>query len=363
MIHDIFLSSHSKRNEGACRIAKSIGFYCLVAFFAIATTIASFADDTKPSLALINIRPDNIEESKALSVFGSIANSIYKLDAYTIIERSELAKYIPMKDLFASGAVENRAAVKAGKSAGAQFVLITTLSIDKGSYFLSMKLIDVQTEKTFRLVKSTNDFNKVVDLSDGLLSDLLVRKQGSATDETKPVAHDSAAKKGAFGNKDFYLAAGLDCAVPIPVLDTAKLLNITVAPSLFFEALFVFDWGVVSAGLGGGFDYFGVKNQASSYVMDIPVTIKADYIFPLSDTNFYLFGGFKAGIVVTNYKTQVDTSPVTGLISYVSPELGAGYSITGMVTVGLGASFDMAIFSDLSMHTNVSPFIRAMLLL
>jgi hypothetical protein len=330
-----------------------------IAFFGFMLVSAASTQTEKPTLAILNIKPENIEESKALSVYGSITNGIYKLDAYTIIERSEIAKYIDLKDIFVSGPVENRVAAKAAKSAGAKLVLVTLLSMDKGMYYLSMKLIDTDTGGTVRIVENTSDFNKVVDLSAEIETRLLVKKPVVA-DGTKQQPFDEATKKPALMKKDFYIALGLSGAVPIPIADAGTFLNVTIAPGLFFDLLFVFDWGIISGGVEGSFDYFGVKDFPDYYVIDVPVTIKADYLFPIDD--FYFFAGVKGGMTYGNYKTFNLKETKTGFVPYVSPEIGTGYCIAGFLGISLGTSLDITIFSDWKMHMNVSPFLKAMYL-
>jgi hypothetical protein len=360
MIDRTASSAYGNGKRNCLRSVNALFFCFSVVFFTFFINLNVFSETEKLSLAIINIKPEKIEDSKALSAYGSIVERIYKLDQYTIIERNELAKYISMKDIFVNGPVEDRVAVKAGKSAGAQLVLITALSADKGSYFISMKLIDTQTDKAVRLVKSTGDFNKVGELSDGLVVTLLDKRPATSDEGMKDLPHDEAIKKLPFKEKSFYMAAGLVCNVPIPIGDSGALLNITVAPGLFFDLLFVFDWGIVSAGVESSFDYFGVKDVQNSYVIDVPVTIKADYMFPLAD--FYFFAGLKGGIMVTNYKTVVATDSTTGLVAYLSPEIGAGYCFTDFLGLSLGASFDMAIFGNWDIHMNVSPFLKLMYL-
>jgi hypothetical protein len=302
------------------------------------------AQEVKPTLAILNILPVNIEESKALSVYGSITNGIYKLDSYSIIERSEIAKQINMKDMFVNGPVENNVAINAGKTAGAKLVLITSLSMDKGMYYLSMKLINVSSGKTIRIVKSTTDFNKVVELAIEIEKVLLVNKP-AIIDASNQNSVDGVARKPTLTKKSFYFSTGLDCMLPIPIADAGTFLNLTVSPGLFFDL---------------SFDYFGVKEFPEYYVIAAPATIKVDYIFPFDD--FYFFGGIKGGLIYVNYQTFNLNETKTGFLPFISPEIGAGYLIAGCIGISLGTSLDMTIFANWNMHINMTPFIKVMYL-
>jgi hypothetical protein len=337
-------------------ISSSIRFLFFFAIFICVLSSMSFGQSEKPSLAIINMKPENIEDSKVLSVYGSIVDGIYKLGTYMLIEQSEIAKYLSQKELFIKGPLDNGTAVKAAKSANAQFLLITLLSIKRGMYYLSMKLINANTGKTVRIVKGTTDFGKVAGLSDELAKRLLVPKKATKVEVAKQEPIEETAAKAPFKGKGFFMAAGLDCFAPIPVGDAATFLNMTIAPGIFFDLYFAFDWGIISAGMEGAFDYFGVKGFPNYYVIDVPIAVKADYIFPLND--FYLFGGIKAGTIVTNYKTFNLNEQRTGFVVYIAPELGTGYIFAGFLGISLGASLDMSIFSNWDLHMNISPFIR-----
>ena len=160
-------------------------------------------------------------------------------------------------------------------------------------------------------------------------------------------------------DKAFSMALSVHVGMPIPLGDTSAFLNLTIAPGVFYDFVVITSIGVISLGIGGSFDYYGVKEQEQSYVINIPVAVKADYIFAFS--GFYIFGGTKVGIAVSNYKAATERDAQTGIILYLSPEAGVGYIILSWLGMSAGASFDMLIFGNGDMHMNINPFIKASL--
>jgi len=172
--------------------------------------------------------------------------------------------------------------------------------------------------------------------------------------------YSNAKKKTSLKDKKSFTALGMDGFVPMPIGAAGKSFDMTVAPGVFLDQGFVFDWGIIIAGVGGSVNYFSAKNSKETYMLDLPVSLKAEYMLAIED--LYFFGGVKAGATIVNFKTVFDKESQTGLSFYLSPEVGAGYCIAEFLALSVVTSFDMTMFITGDIHMNLNPSLRLMYL-
>jgi hypothetical protein len=215
-------------------------------------------------------------------------------------------------------------------------------------------------DSTVTLDKVTIDTYKSEALSDERTYSLIEKNPVMNGEWTVQPQISDSTKKTTLQDKSSFTALGMDGFVPMPVGTAGKSFGMTVAPGVFIDLGFVFDWGIIVAGVEGSVNYFSAKNSKETYMLDCPVSLKAEYMYVLED--LYFFGGIKAGATIVNSKTIFDKDSQTGLSFYMSPEVGAGYCIAGCLALSAVTSFDMTMFVTGDIHMNLNPSIRLMYL-
>ena len=81
-------------------------------------------------------------------VSNEMINQLVGLQRFRVIERSAMEKIVSEQKIQASGVVDDRSAVKLGKIAGADALVIGSISVIDGKVKVSARLVDVETAET-----------------------------------------------------------------------------------------------------------------------------------------------------------------------------------------------------------------------
>lgn len=99
------------------------------------------------------------------SVTNEMVNELVNLRRFKVIERSAIDKIISEQKMQAAGAVDDRTAVKLGKIAGADALVIGSITVAGNGIKISARLVDVETAETLVAQDATaeNTTQAVVD--------------------------------------------------------------------------------------------------------------------------------------------------------------------------------------------------------
>ncbi len=99
------------------------------------------------------------------SVTNEMVNELVNLRRFKVIERSAINKIISEQKMQAAGAVDDRTAVKLGKIAGADALVIGSITVAGNGIKISARLVDVETTETLVAQDATaeNTTQAVVD--------------------------------------------------------------------------------------------------------------------------------------------------------------------------------------------------------
>jgi hypothetical protein len=103
------------------------------------------AQETNSVLAFLDITTIGTEESKGKIVYNYILDPINKSGNYIIVERGELDRALQEIEFSSSDLVDDSTAVEIGKLTGAEAVLISPWTKEEEKFYLSLRVIDIQT--------------------------------------------------------------------------------------------------------------------------------------------------------------------------------------------------------------------------
>ncbi|MDD8025789.1 MAG: hypothetical protein PHI34_04695 [Acidobacteriota bacterium] len=122
-----------------------------VAFLWLCTTLPSFSIQAKPVLAVLELLGEGVSTSNARIITGYIEESVFNLNLYRIISRTQIDKVIKELEFQQTGACELECAVKVGKQLAARKVIIGSVGQLGRTYSIQIKLIDVETSEMERI--------------------------------------------------------------------------------------------------------------------------------------------------------------------------------------------------------------------
>lgn len=99
----------------------------------------------------VAVLPFDASKSAAMykdGVTDEMINQLVNLRRFKVIERSAMDKIVAEQKLQASGFVDDKSAVKLGKIAGADALVIGSISVADGKVKISARLVDVETAET-----------------------------------------------------------------------------------------------------------------------------------------------------------------------------------------------------------------------
>ncbi len=99
----------------------------------------------------VAVLPFDASKSAAMykdGVTDEMINQLVNLRRFKVIERSAMDKIVAEQKLQASGFVDDKSAVKLGKIAGADALVIGSISLADGKVKISARLVDVETAET-----------------------------------------------------------------------------------------------------------------------------------------------------------------------------------------------------------------------
>lgn len=319
------------------------------------------AQNTKPTMAILDVVATNTSEVKSQVIYEYIVDVVNRTGKYTLVERSALQAAVKEMEISASGMIDDTTAARIGKLAGAELILISNLIVDDSITYLSTRIVSVesgQVKNTAMLQAEEGEY--IASLANRTISQLLGASEKNKSDDTPPKVEvkkepekkaeitpkpETMQKETSILSK-FFVRGGI--AGIIPLLDDAEIFDIGygIKGDVGYRILSVGN-SLVSIGLGTGLflDQASVgKGVVYPYnFMSIPLFMNAEY--RLNMGRLFLSARMAAGgtlnmFVYTETAPTVDTTVIS-----VNPAIFPGVSVGYRVTEKIGFS----LFSDWSM--------------
>ncbi|MBN1411883.1 MAG: CIA30 family protein [Spirochaetales bacterium] len=144
-----------------------------VIFTLLLVNICLLAEE-KPSLAILDVYGKGVKKTQTEIVYNYIIDKINKSGQFSIVERAMLEKALEELELSHSVIADEETASRLGKIAGAQYILISSLTKEEDVYYLAMRVVATETAKIRNTsIKNADSFKKVEQLTGDSIKDLL----------------------------------------------------------------------------------------------------------------------------------------------------------------------------------------------
>jgi hypothetical protein len=309
--------------------------------------------ENEPTIAILDVAPKYVDQAKADVIYELILDKINRSGLYVVVERAALAKVLDELKVSLSDMIDETTAVKIGKLAGAQFVLVSSLLFESNTYYLSIRIVSIETGKILRTsVKNTDNFTKINDLASMAVEYLL--------DTGKTDNGRQTGKENPPHTPFIRLVAGGIFAIPL--LDDTELFNPGGGGMLGL------DFRIATIGPGNlffGFKVLGIINTTvdlvtdSYLLMDIPVWLSVSYSFRmLAPVEFVL--EMDGGLTVDGFfyaNPYHDKTDKVVLIPGICPGIGISYEFNENIGMDLFGNFLM-VFYDTYPLTGITASLR-----
>lgn len=117
-------------------------------FLALAVLLASAAAvlPALPKVAVLDaVVAEGISKSVVVPITDKIAEEIVKALRYSVLDRANIEQVLKEKEFQVSGMVPDSEIKQAGKYLGADYVVVVRVSLIENTYFISAKMIDVES--------------------------------------------------------------------------------------------------------------------------------------------------------------------------------------------------------------------------
>jgi hypothetical protein len=279
------------------------------------SVVTLYCAEEKPVLAVLDVAVKGMDKSASDVVYGYVMDKIKRAGSYSIVERKELDTILKEMELSLSGIVDEKTAVQIGKISGAEYILLSSLSLEQGVYYLSMRVVSVETGKVIKTsVKKTGLFANLENLTGEAVAYLL---------DLNALYGEGFVISRSFISTDASLGASF------PVGDASSYWGIGLYPVLSCAYNLAYDWGIVGFGVIAGSEYIS-SNPSLAYrftTFACPLAVFTKY-----ETNFNTpFFGFAQGCVGVSLL----------LVSYTGDDNVSAFSIgsSGTLAVIHGSPF------------------------
>jgi hypothetical protein len=297
-----------------------------MAILALAGTMAA-GQDKKPALAILEVAAIGTEESKSGIVYGYLVDMVRQSDRFIVVERSQLDSALRELELSESGLVDDATAVEIGKMTGASAVLVSSITEEDGSFYLSMRIVDIASSRVIGTAATrAASFADVERLTRAAVERLL----------------------GDAGKRlTFEIETGFGLVLPLGTL--AEVLGPSYAPFFAPGLSFNRDWGSFSFGALTGVNITSTKQDAPAayWLFSFPLSVQAG-IRTRTDQVLLLLARVASGVSVTilGYPDMPDSDPLVSTTFSASALLGAGVNINYGFGIYAFASFIWIDFTN-----------------
>jgi len=121
-------------------------------------------------IAIIDFEGIGVSNDEARALTQRLTSEMITLEAYQVVERSEMKRLLDEQKFQYSGCVDTKCAVEIGRMIGAKYMVVGSISKVGGSYNLDSRMISVETGESYISAQFTSNgkIDKVLKL--GILS-------------------------------------------------------------------------------------------------------------------------------------------------------------------------------------------------
>lgn len=294
------------------------------------------AQQAKPVLAILDVTTIGTEESKGKIVYNYILDLINKSENYIVVERGELDQALKEIEFSSSDLVDDSTAVEIGKLTGAEAVLISSWTKEEDKFYLSMRVIDIETgEVTRTSVKQTVSFNQVEQITK------------EAVDYLFGVPAKGRTRKTAGRNNHLAVDTGFSLAFPVNVL--REVLGLGYNPVLAISFYLDKAWGSIGFGLATGANITFTNSEApASYgLYSIPVAFQLSYATN-PNSRLLLIAQVRTGAAVNilDYTDATAVEPLASTTFLLASTVGAGMNFSPAIGVYVSGNFTWLFFPN-----------------
>ena len=312
--------------------------------------VSLLAAQEKPVLALLDVTTIGTEESKGKIVYSYLLDQINKSGNYIIVERGELDRALQEIEFSRNDLVDDSTAVEIGKLTGAGAVLISSWTKEEGKYYLSLRIINIETAQVTKTsIKQTDSFDEVGQISKEAVDYLFGVEVPEKTEPDKgsqlAIEVEVPAKKRPGKGSHLALETGFGLTIPISLV--REVLGFGYSPLLALSFNFDGAWGSFGFGLSTGLNATSTNSDApaSYWLFSIPAAFQLRYSTnPNSIFLFLINASVGAAISILSYGSDVDPLPSTSFL--LASTLGAGVNFTPSFGLYVFGSFSWIFFAE-----------------
>lgn len=120
--------------------------------------LAAAALPALPKVAVLDaVVPETMDKAVVVPITDKIAEEIVNSKQYSVLDRANVEQVLREKEFQVSGMVQDSDIKQAGKYLGADFVVVARVSLVEGTYFISAKMIDVESGAIFAQVSDQEE--------------------------------------------------------------------------------------------------------------------------------------------------------------------------------------------------------------
>lgn len=291
------------------------------------------AQVNKPTLAILDVVPVDVEKSQSVIVHNYILDQIHRSGAYSVVERSELEAAFAEMELSLTGAVDEATAVQVGKIAGAEYILLSSLAYSEGRYHVSLRIVSTAS-------------SRIVDTSAGADASFsrIERLVKEAVDQ---LLGQEPVQKAV----TVFFTLEAQFSLGFPLGPTEDILSLAYFPYLEGRCNFSFPWGILSAGISAGAMMASTKESTpTAYrLITIPAGVSLGYTTNF-DSPFFLGFSINPGaayslLVYPEEETGSEPKTFTALSFAALGDLRIGFALNPALSLYARGGFAFIQFS------------------
>jgi hypothetical protein len=136
-----------------------------------------------PTLGVLPIFSQEIDKTRTNIIYDYIIDQINRTKVFSLVERAALDKALSEIAFSTKEIIDEKTASRIGKISGAEYILLCSVSLVDGTYYLSMRVVETESARIkYTSVKTTDSFQNIELLTANATKALLnIDSGGTAT--------------------------------------------------------------------------------------------------------------------------------------------------------------------------------------
>ena len=305
-----------------------------VIYFIVAFSVQLFAENVKMRLAVLDLKPQNVDLGTAKVVSNMLRTSLIDSNVFVIIERGQMDEILNEQGFQQTGCTDSSCAVEIGKLLSTNKILIGEISKLGKSFIITSRVVDVEKGVAEYAVQEKAASEDVLDLSIKKLSAKLISR---ITENDDYEYSDSVDKKS---NNKVNLPSGLRAGYT-GYLPTDK--DISSHYSFFNGGMIGYQYNYMNflAGTAAAEILFASEDTVSVMITNIVLGFKAG--IPLAGI-IYPFIGISCLATIYRETSESQTANFTGFGGRA--DAGISFMFTSMIGFDAKYSYQLGALRD-----------------